>query len=141
MTTAAVVYRSASGTTRRFAEEIAAHLESRGVTTTVASVGDCHPASLVGVDLVLLGCWTSGLFVIAQHPDEPWMAFARDLPALPGTRVGLFTTYKLATGSMFPKMRAGLGSTAGQVELELKSRGGLLSDDGRQALDRLLGTA
>ena len=108
MPTAAVVYRSATGTTRRLAEEIGAHLESRGVTTTVQSVGDADPAALAGVDLVLLGCWTSGLFVVAQHPDEPWLAFVRELPALGKARVGLFTTYKLATGSMFGRMRAAL---------------------------------
>ena len=109
MPTAVVVYRSATGTTRRLAEEIGAHLESRGITTTVQSVGDADPASLAGVDLVLLGCWTSGLFVVAQHPDEPWMAFVRELPDLGQARVGLFTTYKLATGSMFAKMRAAVG--------------------------------
>jgi flavodoxin len=140
MPTATVVYRSATGTTRRLAEEIGAHLESRGLTTTVQSVGDCDPASLAGADLVLLGCWTSGLFVVAQHPDEPWMAFVRDVPVLAGARVGLFTTYKLATGSMFAKMRAAVGSRATRIDLELKSRDGHLSDAGRLALDRFIGS-
>ena len=138
MPTAAVVYRSATGTTRRLAEEIGAHLESRGIATTVQSVGDADPASLASVDLVLLGCWTSGLFVVAQHPDEPWMAFARELPDLGHARVGLFTTYKLATGSMFAKMRAAVGSRATRIDLELKSRDGHLSDAGRLALDRFV---
>lgn len=139
MPTAVVVYRSATGTTRGLAEEIGAYLESRGVTTTVRSVGDAEPASLAGADLVLLGCWTSGLFVVAQHPDEPWMAFARELPDLGQARVGLFTTYKFATGSMFAKMRAALAGKADRIELELKSRNAHLSDAGRQALDRFLG--
>ena len=140
MTTAVVVYRSATGTTRRFAEEIGAHLGSRGVATTVLSVGDADPASLDHVDLVLLGCWTSGLFIVAQHPDQPWMAFVRDMPTLGSARVGLFTTYKLATGSMFAKMRAALATKAGPIGLELKSRDGHLSDAGRIALDRFIGT-
>lgn len=139
MATAAIVYRSATGTTRRLAEEIGAHLESRGLATTIQSVGDADPASLAGADLVLLGCWTSGLFVVAQHPDEPWMAFVRDLPALGRARVGLFTTYKLATGSMFPRMRKALEGRADRVDLELKSRDGRLSDADRAALDRLAG--
>jgi len=141
MASAVVVYRSATGTTRRLAEEIGAHLESRGIATTVQSVGECDPASLAGVDIVLLGCWTSGLFVVAQHPDEPWLAFVRDVPTLGPARVGLFTTYKLATGSMFGRMRAALDGKAGRVDLELKSRGGHLPDAGRAALDRFLGTA
>jgi flavodoxin len=141
MPTAAVVYRSATGTTRSLAEEIGAHLASRGMTTTVQSVGECDPASLAGVDVVLLGCWTSGLFVVAQHPDEPWLAFVRAIPPLGGARVGLFTTYKLATGSMFARMRASLAGKTGPVDLELKSRNGHLSDAGRAALDRLIATA
>jgi flavodoxin len=140
MATAAVVYRSATGTTRRFAEEIGAYLESRGITTTVLSVGDCDAASLADVDVVLLGCWTSGLFIVAQHPDEPWLAFARDLPPLGHARVGLFTTYKLATGSMFTRMRAALTGTGAQVGLELKSRDGHLAEAGRRALDGFIGS-
>jgi len=139
MPTAAIVYRSHTGTTRRLAEEIGAHLEARGITTTVQSVGDANPVALAGVDLVLLGCWTSGLLVVAQHPDAPWMAFVRDLPALGPARVGLFTTYKLATGSMFGRMRTALAGKADRIDLELKSRDGHLSDAGRQALDRFLG--
>jgi flavodoxin len=141
MATATVVYRSATGTTRRLAEEIGAHLTARGVTTTVASVGECDPSSLAGVDLVLLGCWTSGLFVVAQHPDEPWKAFVRDLPALDRSKVGLFTTYKLATGSMFARMRDALGGRVRGIELELKSRNGHLSDAGKALLDGFIGPA
>jgi flavodoxin len=141
MPTAAVVYRSASGTTRRLAEEIGAHLASKGVTTTVQSVGDADPAAVAGADVVLLGCWTSGLLVVGQHPDEPWLAFVQALPGLGRARLGLFTTYKIATGSMFPRMRAALGGDGGRVSLELKARGGHLSNTGREALDRFLGEA
>ena len=139
MSTAAVVYRSAGGTTRQLAEEIGEHLRTRGIDTTVRSVGDADPAAIAEADLVLLGCWTSGLFVVAQHPDEPWLAFVRDLPPLARSRVGLFTTYKLATGSMFARMRRALDTRAPHVDLELKSRGGHLTDAGRQALDRFAG--
>jgi hypothetical protein len=107
----------------------------------VQSVGDCDPRSLADADLVLLGCWTSGLFIVAQHPDEPWLAFVRDLPTLDRAHVGLFTTYKLATGSMFARMRAALAGTGAQVELELKSRNGHLADAGRHALDRFIASA
>ena len=141
MSTAAIVYRSASGTTRQLAEEIGEHLRTKGIETTVQSVGDADPAALAQTDIVLLGCWTSGLFVVAQHPDEPWLAFVRDLPPLHGSRIGLFTTYKLATGSMFARMRAALDTRAPHVDLELKSRGGHLTDAGRDALDRFAGLA
>jgi flavodoxin len=141
MSTAAIVYRSHTGTTRRLADEIAEHLRTRGVEATVASVGEVDIRSLADVDFLLLGCWTNGLFVVHQHPDEPWLAFARDLPALSHPRVGLFTTYKLVTGTMFARMRAALAGKIPQMDFELKSRSGHLSAAGRQALDRFVGAA
>jgi flavodoxin len=135
---AVVVYRSHSGVTRGYGEEIGAHLASKGLTVTVASVGDADFASLAAADYLLLGCWTSGLFVVLQHPDEPWLAFVRDMPASPKSKVALFTTYKLATGSQFSRMRAALAGKTGEAELELKSRTGRLSGADRAALDRFI---
>jgi flavodoxin len=134
---AAVVYRSRSGRTRQYAEAIGAHLRSRGVETSVSSIGDCDMAALADVDLLLLGAWTNGLFVVMQHPDRPWVDFAHDLPPI-RARVGLFTTYQLATGSMFSRMRDGLRGRTPKPVLELKSRDGRLSDRGRAALDEFV---
>ncbi len=135
MATAAIVYRSRSGTTRRFAEEIGAFLRTRGIDARVESIGDCDLTTLADVDYLLLGCWTNGLFVLRQHPDGPWVGFARELPALTRPRIGLFTTYKLATGSMFAKMRDPLAGRTPAVSLELKSRDGHLSEANRRALE------
>jgi flavodoxin len=135
---AVVVYRSHSGVTRKYGEEIAGHLRGRGLAVTVASVGECDFGSLADADYLLLGCWTSGLFVVLQHPDEPWLAFVRDMPVTTSPKVALFTTYKLVTGSQFPKMRAALAGKAREPELELKARGGALSDADRAALDRFV---
>jgi flavodoxin len=135
---AAIVYRSRSGTTRRFAEEIGAHLRTLGVETSVASVGEADQAAVGAADIVLLGCWTDGLMVVGQHPDQPWIDFVKALPDLSGTRVGLFTTYKILTGSMFGRMRRELGGRVGP-ELELKSRDGELTAGHREALARFVG--
>jgi flavodoxin len=135
MAKAAVVYRSRTGTTRRLAEEIGAFLRDRGIEARVESVGDCDMAALAEVDYLLLGCWTNGLMVVLQHPDLPWLQFARDLPSLTRPRVGLFTTYKLLTGSMFAKMREPLTGRVPAVGLELKSRNGHLSEANRRALE------
>jgi flavodoxin len=141
MPTAAVVYRSRTGTTRRYAEAIGDHLTGRGIETVVVSVGECDASSLATVDHLLLGCWTNGWFVIRQHPDEPWLALARDLPRLDHAKVGLFATYTLATGSMFARMRAAIAGRVREPELELRSRDGRLSDSDRAALDRFVGRA
>jgi flavodoxin len=138
MNKAVIVYRSHSGVTRRYGEEIGAALTSHGLAVSVVSVGECDFATLVDADLLFLGCWTSGLFFVLQHPDEPWLAFVRDMPETKRPRVVLFTTYKLATGSQFRKMRAALAGKTREPELELKSRDGHLSAADESALEQLL---
>ena len=140
MARAMVVYRSHTGVTRRYGEEIAAFLETKGVSATVVSVGECDMTGLKSADYLFLGCWTAGLFVVMQHPDEPWLAFVRDMPKLPSTaeggpKVALFTTYKLRTGSQFPKMRAALAGKTSPPLLELQSRDGSLSPRDDEALE------
>jgi flavodoxin len=135
---AIVVYRSHSGVTRRYGEEIAEFLEGQGVAAQVVSVGECDMSSLGGADFVFLGCWTSGLFVIRQHPDEPWLAFVREMPALARPKIALFTTYKLRTGSQFPRMRAALAGKTSDPQLELKSRDGRLSLRDKEVLERFV---
>ncbi len=137
MTTAAVICRSRTGKTRRYAEETGAHLQTRGVDVPVVSIGDCDMATLGDVDLLLLGRWTNGMFVVMQHPDQPWVAFSRDLPPI-RARVGLFTTYQLATGSMFGRMKAELRGRTPEPEIELKWRDGRLSQADRATLDRFV---
>lgn len=136
MATAAVVFESRTGVTRQFAEEIADHLAAAGVTVRVEPVDESDPASLAGVDLVLLGCWTSGIFVAFQHPEPAWIAFARRIPAVPRSHVALFTTYKLATGRMFREMRRHLPNHVPAPGLELRSRDGHLGAAHRELLDR-----
>jgi flavodoxin len=134
---ALVVYRSRTGVTRRYAEEIGAYLRTKDLESTVASVGECDFAAMGEADYLLLGCWTSGLFVVRQHPDGPWLSFVRAMPALPhdGPKVGLFTTYKLRAGSQLPRMRKALTGKTASPRLELKSRDGSLSAADRLALD------
>jgi flavodoxin len=135
---AVVVYRSHSGVTRLYGEEIGAFLTKSGIAVEVASVGECDFGTLADADYLFLGCWTSGLFVVRQHPDEPWMAFVRDMPDTRRPRVALFTTYKLATGGQFAKMATALASKTKAPELRLKSRNGHMSAaDGKALADFL----
>ncbi len=138
MKKAVVVYRSHSGVTRGYGEEIGRFLAERGVATQVVSVGECEFAALADADYLFLGCWTSGMFFVMQHPDEPWLAFVRDMPATPRPKAALFTTYKIATGSQFRKMRAALGAKTAAPSLELKSRSGRLSAADKQVLAQFL---
>jgi flavodoxin len=138
MRRAVIVYRSRTGTTRRLAEDIGRFLASRDIEPRVVSVGDCDVEALRDVDFLVLGCWTSGLMIVRQHPDQPWIDFAREIPTTTVPRVGLFTTYKLATGSMFAQMRGHLADRLPPPRLELKARSGALSASHRRALEQFV---
>ena len=139
MPSASVIYHSDTWTTAGLGADIANHLRAAGIEATVSSIDDTDPAALGDVDYLFLGAWTHGLFVVGQHPDRPWVEFARAIPRLERPRVALFTTYKVRTGSMFRQMRRALEPSGARVGLELKSRDTHLTGDGRRALDRFLG--
>jgi sulfite reductase alpha subunit-like flavoprotein len=138
MAHAAIVYCSDTWTTAGLADDIASELRERGIETLVAAIGEVDPGLIASADYVFLGCWTHGWFVVNQHPVQAWVEWARGLPRLEHARVALFTTYKVRTGSMFPRMRRELRRVAPVVELELKAKGTHLTPEGRVALDRFL---
>ena len=105
-----------------------------GITSKVVSIFKFDPQDLEGVDIVLLGCWTSGLMIIFQHPERTWVEFAKTLPNLHRKKIILFTTYALATGTMFSGMKKHLKCNSEDIVLELKSRNGQLNDNHKQQL-------
>jgi hypothetical protein len=103
------------------------------------SVHDVQPEDFVRSDLILLGCWTSGLFFILQHPDKTWKEYAAGFPDLKGKKVGFFTTYLTATGSIFRKMYQNLkDKLAEPVTLNLKSRNPKLSEDNKAMIKEFI---
>ena len=102
----AVVYASRTGNTRRAAELIATAVRDRGHSATVQPVDDLDYKSLADADLVVLGTWVSGHFIIGQKPGD-----ARRLakvPKLTGKPVALFLTYALDPGSALGKLEKAL---------------------------------
>lgn len=138
MKQAVIIYQSKTGTTKKYAEEIGRFLSENGVKTTILPVSDYHDGATEQADMVLMGCWTSGLMLFLQHPEKTWTDFAGKLPVLKGKKAVLFTTYKLATGSMFKNMRKHLGDKGTDLSLELKSRNGKLSPENKLVLTGLV---
>ena len=133
-----IIYNSHSGTTKGFSEAIGKYLSEKGIENQVGSVGNYDKTYLQSADVVLLGCWTSGLMIIAQHPDGLWKKFTREMPAIREKRVGLFTTYKIATGSMFRKMEKLLAGKIDTTHAKIKSKGRLLTDEHKSAIDEFI---
>ncbi len=129
-----VTYLSKTGITRKYASEMDAFLRANQIESLMQNIHDANPADIGGADLVLLGAWCHGLFILLQHPDKPWVEFARQLPDLSGKKVALFTTYKLATGSMFKKMKKQLKLGEDQRVEIFKSRNGSLSEEDKTRL-------
>lgn len=127
MKTAAILYHSKTGTTRKYAEEITSYLESKGISAKISPIQAYREDLMNDVDYVFLGCWTSGLMVILQHPEKEWVDFAAKLPSMPSAKLVFFTTYKILTGSMFRNMYKQLKGKFAAPSQELKSRDGFLS--------------
>lgn len=134
MKKAVIYYHSKTGRTKYFGEEIEEFLKQNNIDTKIFSIYDAKPEQLSDADMVLLGCWTHGLFIVLQHPDSKWTAFAKALPDINGKKVALFTTYKLATGSMFSRMKKHLNGKIGPISLTLKSKTDKLSEEHKNQL-------
>jgi flavodoxin len=134
MKKALIVYHSKHGKTKKFAEEIGVFLDEIGIKNDVISTGDVEENLVKEADTLLLGCWTSGLFLFAQHPERAWKEFAGKLPDLKGKKVGLFTTYKLATGSMFRSMEKSLRGKVNKISMTVKSKKAELSVENKELL-------
>ena len=133
-----ITYLSHTGITKRYAEEISGYLKSKGNEVQNTAIEDFSPEMLSDADTLLFGAWTHGLMICLQHPDKPWRKFVETLPDLNGKKTGLFTTYKLATGSMFKKMRKILYQKSNVPAVELKSKNGSLSPNDKLILDEFI---
>jgi flavodoxin len=138
MKKAVIVYQSKTGITKRFGKEINGYLAGKGIETHLVSVNEYKRGLAEQADYLLLGCWTAGFMLLFQHPDAIWKQFAIGLPTMPDKKIGLFTTYKIATGSMFKSMKKALGNTGSVPMVELKSRKGNLTEESKVALEQFL---
>jgi flavodoxin len=135
MKEAVIYYNSHSGTTKLYAFEIKKYIENKGIDVKVFSIEAYSIEQIRNADYVLLGCWTSGLFFILQHPEKIWKQFAAKLPSNLPSKIALFTTYKILTGSMFKNMRKELKCIHDHAVVEFKSRNGMLSVNNKKVLD------
>jgi len=109
----AVVYASRTGNTRRAAELVGTAFEERGHDVSVQPVDALDFKALADADLVVLGTWVSGHFVIGQKPGDA-RRLAR-VPKLTGKRVALFLTYAINPGSALGKLERAVTREGAQV--------------------------
>ena len=138
---AVIIYNSKTGTTKKYAEAIGGYLRANNMEVALSSVQEYKDGILEDADYLLLGCWTQGLIFFLQHPEKIWIDFTRILPDKLKSRIILFTTYKVLTGSMFRKMHAHLNNNYNFSFVEFKSRTGSLSGPDKISLDKIIDNA
>lgn len=138
MSKALIIYHSKTGTTRKLGQDIARICAELSIETKIIPIEAFNIDDLATVDYLFLGCWTHGLFIFNQHPDNEWVDFAKKIPAIEHKKLVLFTTYKLATGSLFRSMKKQLKYDSSSLELQLKSRNSRLNDADVDRLKTLL---
>ena len=118
-----IVYDSSTGTTAKAATEMGKMMAEQGHECQVLSLYDADPVAVAEADLLCLGCWVKGLFIIRQHPTEGIMQFIERLENLAGKQTVLFCTYKIAIGSTLRQMTRAIEGKGGQVVAQFKFRG------------------
>ncbi|HEY4331751.1 MAG TPA: flavodoxin family protein [Ilumatobacteraceae bacterium] len=100
---AAILVESLTGNTWKAGELVAAKLQEAGWGITgLSRVRQPDHASIQQADLVLVGTWTHGLFVVGQGP---WGAAAlSQLPAMQGKKAAVFCTFALSPAKTLDKM-------------------------------------
>ena len=111
---AAILVESLTGNTWRAGEMMAEHLQQVGWSITALSPARQPDYSgLQAADLVLVGTWVHGFFVVGQ---APWgLGSLEKLPAMKGKKAAAFCTYALNPGSSLQKMTSTLDRLGAEV--------------------------
>ncbi len=119
----AIVYDSSTGTTEAAAEEMGEVTRAAGHECSVNSIHDVDPAEVSAADVICVGSWTKGLYVIRQGPTQATIDFIGRLGPLDGKQVAVFTTYAIAVGGTLKKMATPLEARGAEVTGRFKSKG------------------
>jgi flavodoxin len=133
----AIVYDSKTGTTKAVAEQMGEMTRAAGHECRVDSIADADPAAVSGADVICVGSWTKGLYVVFQGPTQATIEFVERLEALDGKQVAVFTTYAIAVGKTLEKMARSLEARGANVTGRFKSKGPSVATDFAPWLRRL----
>ena len=133
---AIVIYESLTGNTRKAGGMIARALSAQGIQTVACSVTAIDYQALSVADLVIVGSWTDGVFVVGQRPGRAHRL--RALPALDGKRALVFCTYALDPGRTLDKMTTILEGRGAEVIGGMAIRRTDLAGGAAEFADRLV---
>jgi hypothetical protein len=111
---AALLVESLTGNTWKAAERIADDLEQeRWTITGLSKLKEPDYSAIQDADIVLIGTWVHGLFVVGQ---TPWaLAPISNLPAMRGKQAAVFCTFALNPGKSLDKLTGAVEATGATV--------------------------
>ncbi len=111
---AAILYTSLTGNTRKAGELIAANLQQEGWgITTVTPMKQLELAAIQDADMVIIGTWVHGLFVVGQ---APWgLGAIGALPSIKGKLAATYCTFALNPGTTLDKLDGAVRHLGGDV--------------------------
>ncbi len=134
---AAILFQSLTGNTRKAGELIAANLQQEGWgITTVTPMKDLEMAAIQNADVVIVGTWVHGLFVVGQ---APWgIGAISHLPALRGKLAATYCTFALNPGSTLDKLDTAVSRLGAEVIGGLALHRSKLDEHAETFADRLV---
>jgi flavodoxin len=135
---AAILAESLTGHTWKAAEMIGSNLQQEGWTITgLSKVKAPDHAAIQAADIVLVGTWTHGLFVVGQ---SPWAAaMISNLPAMRGKRAAVFLTFALNAGKSLERLSSAVSATGADVIGGLEIKRNFLEQHTEAFASRLIG--
>jgi hypothetical protein len=133
----AVIHESLTGNTSQAAELIAEELRAEGHTASVSPAARVDLAGLAAAELVIVGSWVDGLFLVGQKPARAGRL--RALPTIVGKRAAVFCTYALDPGRTLDTLSTIVADRGGEVIGGMALHRRRLPEDAREFVDRVLG--
>jgi flavodoxin len=135
---AALLVESLTGNTWKAAEVIGSKLsEERWRITGLSKVGEPDLSSIQEADIVLVGTWTHGLFVVGQTPFA--LGKIANLPTMRGKKAACFLTFALNAGKSIDKLSTAVGQTGAEVVGGLEIKRNYIDQHADLFVERLLG--
>ncbi len=131
-----ILHESLTGNTERAARLIANAFYDRQIGAHVFPVDGYDAQAVAEADLVVVGSWTDGFFLVGQKPAK--RKKFRALPDLAGKRCAVFCTFALDSGHTLDKLSAVMTERGAEVIGGLAIRRDRLSEGAVDFVERVL---
>lgn len=134
---ATVIYESLTGNTRKAGEKIADELTRSGIEAVACSIKAIDLQHLSESDLVVVGSWVDGLFLVGQKPAG--VRRLVNLPVIHGKKTAVYCTYALETGKTLEKLSGIVERRGGDVIGGMAIKRTKIDEQSIEFVDRLVG--